>query len=1296
MTEDELFRAALAKSPSERAALLDEGCAGNAALRAVVESLLSAHESSGSFLNPSPLVSDPDVTQDSALPERKEAGSREQGSGSAGVPAAGGVLTATADLRQETDLGVVIAGRYALLEKIGEGGMGEVWVAKQTEPVKRKVALKLIKTGMDSRTVLQRFEQERQALALMDHPNIARVLDGGMTPLGQPFFAMELVNGLPLTKFCDEMKLPLNERLELFVPICQAVQHAHQKGIVHRDLKPANILVTMIDGKPVPKVIDFGVAKATSGKLTEETMSTGFGAVVGTLEYMSPEQAGFSGEDIDTRADIYSLGVILYELLTGLRPIDSTRLKKAALTEMIRIIREEEPSKPSTRLSTDESLPSLAAVRQIEPRKLTALLRGELDWVVMKCLEKQRDRRYETANGLARDIQRYLANEAVEARPPSAGYRVRKFIHRNRVMVAAVSSVAAALVLGIIGFGWQANVANYQRAIADKAKESEANQRRLAEQAREAETAALKLSEKALFESQQNTARMTYERAQSLCEEQEADKGLLWMARSLELTPEGDHELGRAIRTSLNHWAGQLSLLGPRYPLDMANIGEVAVSPDGLRLLIVDREGHAKIVDARTGEQRFLLAIHGSEADRFDPFVRGGFSPNGRYVAIVCGDASARIWDTTTGEPVGQPIMHEEPVTGVSFHPNSNILVTCAGNSIHFWNIDRAERQWDAVLAEQSLRGVEISRDGTKLVSWARTPGQVSVWDLELREMLYSLGGVDFEVAHAGISPDGRWVFAGGYQNPEAGQLPFVGQFWDAATGQPVGRRMRSMSRESSSAFFSRACFRPDSQLLVTGGTPLLMWQVPTGAPVGAVSSSISAERPAFLPDGNKLVVIPFRNLQFVELAPVLTPATVATELDGHDHRFVVETKDALHIAPDGQSAIVVVRDKEESQRIFFRLFHLPSGKVIGERAEELGYGIHNGWVPTPTFSSDGRSVATVIGGNACQVLDTTTGQERVPRLTMESRIMAVVFSPNGDFLATGDIDGKVRIWNSLTGQPIGPPLLHKSAVTQLRFSPDSRKLLASGGLNSQIYGEARLWNVATGQALGPELDLLGGVRSIAFSPDGKTFATGAFELAAWDTETSQNLWTVSANDLYERLRFSPDGKTLLASHDGVNAARIYDARTGEPRTPFMRHPSEILSTDLSLDGRLILTSSAGRRTRLWDASSGLSLGPGWSELHGGIAAFNPDGKSILIIDEMNRLMRWDLPQPIDGTPARIRTAIEAGTRISLDSFGTIRSLFPEAQFDPISKRLKLGPDPWEAVERRLRELGGPPGNLQR
>ncbi|MBX7103375.1 MAG: serine/threonine-protein kinase [Gemmataceae bacterium] len=406
----------------EQEAILSRECAGDPALRGRVEALLRARDASGSFL------ASPAAT--TASPPGRD---RSPG----GPPA--------------HESGDVIAGRYTLTRRIGEGGMGEVWAAQQSEPVKRQVALKLIRAGMGSRAVLQRFEAERQALALMDHPNIARVLDGGMTGQSRPFFVMELVDGLPLNAFCDDAQLNIRTRLELFVAICQAVQHAHQKGIVHRDIKPANVLVAMVDGRPVPKVIDFGVAKAIGFDLTEQTMATQHGTVVGTLEYMSPEQAGLSDEFVDTRTDIYSLGVVLYELLTGLRPIDGARLNRAALGEMLRIIQHEEPSKPSTRLSTNESLPSLAAVRQTDPRTLTAMLRGELDWVVMKCLEKQRDRRYETANGLARDVQRYLSNEPVEARPASAGYRVRKFLQRNKVPALAAGLILLTLVGGLVG-----------------------------------------------------------------------------------------------------------------------------------------------------------------------------------------------------------------------------------------------------------------------------------------------------------------------------------------------------------------------------------------------------------------------------------------------------------------------------------------------------------------------------------------------------------------------------------------------------------------------------------------------------------------------------------------------------------------------------------------------------------------------------------------------------------------------------------------------------------------------------
>src|SRR3954454_5445292 len=386
MTERQIFLAAL-KQPTagERAAFLDQACGSDANLRGHIEALLAEHEQLGSYLE-SPVAAGQRTVDEPPITERP---------------------------------GTVI-GAYKLLQQIGEGGMGIVWMAEQTQPVQRKVALKVIKPGMDSRQVIARFEAERQALAMMDHVNIARVFDGGATENGRPYFVMELVHGVPITKYCDDNHLTPRERLGLFVPVCQAIQHPHQKGIIHRDIKPSNVLVTLYDGKPVPKVIDFGVAKATEQKLTDRTLFTQYGAMVGTLEYMSPEQAEMSALGVDTRSDVYSLGVLLYELLTGSTPLTHKRMKEAAYGEVLRMIREEEPPKPSTRLSdSGKALASISAQRRTEPAKLTKLVRGELDWIVMKCLEKDRNRRYETANGLAHDIENYLHDEPVQACPPS-------------------------------------------------------------------------------------------------------------------------------------------------------------------------------------------------------------------------------------------------------------------------------------------------------------------------------------------------------------------------------------------------------------------------------------------------------------------------------------------------------------------------------------------------------------------------------------------------------------------------------------------------------------------------------------------------------------------------------------------------------------------------------------------------------------------------------------------------------------------------------------------------------------
>ncbi len=441
MDEESLFAAALERaSPGERRAFLDGACAGDAALRRRVELLLEAHERSTGILDQAGGTRDP------------------------------AEVTAPADLRGGPGLeraGDLIAGRYRLLEPVGEGGMGTVWAAEQAHPVRRKVALKLIKAGMDSRSVLARFDAERQALALMDHPNIAKVLDGGATGAGRPFFVMEYVEGVPITQYCDGARLGIGGRLELLAAVCRAVQHAHAKGVIHRDLKPGNILVGLSDGRPVPRVIDFGLAKAMSGTLTDWTLQTAQGVMMGTPLYVSPEQADPANPDVDTRTDIYALGVILYELLTGSTPLEARRFREAGWQEALRMIKEEEPPRPSARLGASDALPALAARRRLDPSRLTRAVRGELDWIVMKCLEKDRSRRYESAGELGRDLERYLADRPVEACPPSAGYRIGKFLRRHRGPALAASAILLLLAGGVAGTAWGL-------VRADRARKSEA------------------------------------------------------------------------------------------------------------------------------------------------------------------------------------------------------------------------------------------------------------------------------------------------------------------------------------------------------------------------------------------------------------------------------------------------------------------------------------------------------------------------------------------------------------------------------------------------------------------------------------------------------------------------------------------------------------------------------------------------------------------------------------------------------------------------------------------------------
>jgi eukaryotic-like serine/threonine-protein kinase len=459
--ERDVFDGAVALAPGERAAYLDDACAGDLDVRRRMEALLAAHDQARGILEAAP----PGLTvaaDDPAPPFVEPVGS--------------------------------MLGPYKLLELIGEGGMGAVYMAEQQRPVRRVVALKLIKPGMDTRQAIARFEAERQALAMMEHPNIARVLDAGSTEAGRLYFVMELVKGVPITDYCDQNHVAPRQRLELFVQVCYAVQHAHQKGVIHRDLKPTNVLVTLHDGVPVPKIIDFGIAKATQGRLTDLTLLTNFSQMVGTPLYMSPEQAELSGLDVDTRSDVYSLGVLLYELLTGTTPFEKKRLREAAYDEMRRIIREEEPPMPSTRISTlGGMLTAISAHRHTAPKKLGPLMRGELDWIVMKSLEKDRARRYATANGLAADVARYLNDEPVVALPPTAVYRFRKLVLRNRIVFAAAGAIGVALVVGLGLSMWMFLKEKDARQRAVAAEAAQVVLRRRAEEGEQkAKTAAFK------------------------------------------------------------------------------------------------------------------------------------------------------------------------------------------------------------------------------------------------------------------------------------------------------------------------------------------------------------------------------------------------------------------------------------------------------------------------------------------------------------------------------------------------------------------------------------------------------------------------------------------------------------------------------------------------------------------------------------------------------------------------------------------------------------------------------------
>jgi eukaryotic-like serine/threonine-protein kinase len=983
-----IFGEALERTNSSaRAAYLDEACKGNLILRRRVEALLAAHDGAGRFLEP-----DSCVMSETTTPETEEAA---RASGPEPCPpshlpteerqAAAAVTTIAdpeaGDRRCELVAGQVIAGRYRLLDILGEGGMGTVYRADQTQPVKRPVALKLIKVGMDSRAVLARFDAERQALALMDHPNIARVYDGGTTAAGQPFFVMELVSGVPITEYCDRQRRPVRARLELFVAVCQAVQHAHQKGIIHRDLKPGNVLVTEVDGRPTPKVIDFGVARATDFKLTDLSL-VDTGAIVGTPAYMSPEQADPSSIDIDTRTDVYALGVILYELLAGSPPIDTKQFQRGAFLEMLRMVREVEPPRPSTKVSTAAALPNIAASRDVEPAHLKQLLRGDLDWIVMKALEKDRARRYETANGFAADVLRHLAHEPVLAAPPSRAYRLRKFVRKHRGGVVAATLVVLALVVGIAGTTYGL----FREAKRVKERDAAVGEARDAERSAYDRAAELRYQlgiSNFLLASAAYDNRDVVGAAERLDNVHPDQRGWEW--RYLKRLTRG----------------GLFTLYGHTDRVESA-----AFSPDGSRIVTASWDRTAKVWDARTGAP--LIGLKGHVG-----WLSGAaFSPDGSRIVTGSHDRTAKMWDARSGSLLLDFKGHTDRVESAAFSPDGTRVVTGS------W--DHTAKVWDArsglLLLElkghtSAVSSAAFSPDGTRIVvgiwEW---PVTARVWDARTGSPLLDLKGHMGGVSSAAFSPDGTTIVTGSQDG--------TAKVWDARTGSPV-IELKGHTREVTSAAFG-----PDGTRIVTGSRDRTakVWDARTGTPMLELKShtrgGISAA--SFSPDGTRI-------LTSGDGATVWEAAAVKPLRELKRHRSEVRS---ASFSADSTRIITTSVDNTA------RVWDVQTGAALLELKG------HTSGFTNASFSSDGRRIVTASFDGSANLWDALSGSPLFELKGHTSLVWSAVFSLDGARIVTCSHDCTAKVWDALSGSLQLELKGHSRSVRSAAFSRDGTRVV--------------------------------------------------------------------------------------------------------------------------------------------------------------------------------------------------------------------------------------------------------------
>jgi eukaryotic-like serine/threonine-protein kinase len=1184
-TEESIFALALEKlSPAERAAFVEAACVGHPTLLERVEGLLRSHEEAGDFLQ-SPLAPATETFGPGQLSETP--GSR--------------------------------IGPYKLLQQIGEGGMGVVYMAEQESPVRRKVALKIIKPGMDSAQVVARFEAERQALAMMDHQNIARVLDAGTTGSGRPYFVMELVHGVPITQYCDANHLTPRERLELFIPVCQAIQHAHQKGIIHRDIKPSNVLVTMYDDRPVPKVIDFGVAKAIEQSLTERTLFTQYGALVGTFEYMSPEQAELNAFGVDTRSDVFSLGVLLYELLTGTTPLEKQRLRQAALSELVRLIKEEEPPRPSVRLSGSGDLPKIAAARKTEPARLSKLVRGEVDWIVMKCLEKDRTRRYQTANALARDVERHLKDEPVEACPPSTGYLLQKFTRKYRMPMAITACFAMLLLAGVVASTWQASrakraereaVAHATEAAASERKAVIATEAARAEQV-EAETARQSLR-RSLYASDIQLAQAAWAsgrivRMQELLEAHrprpgEADlRGFEWhYLRRL-----GSHF--RAAKYPFKSW-GTMSPDGTRYV-------SAEFRPSGRNPNTKDLE--FRLGDMSTGrELRSYIPFPGETLTAYK--LGDMFSPDGKRFLLEAGvrDATGRspwrikAWEWDTGRELCTLANLEGTTVGTAFDQAGRRLALV---------MQRAARpeETDLVVKVREVDGgkelltiplpgrqvvnspysIAFSPDATRLAALTGpsgpggnvAPGEVRIWDASTgQEFLRFAVEAASNASRLDYSPDGRWLAV-------AAVLEGSLSIWDAGSGRKLG----GLAKSDQYGMLMGTAFSPDGLLLAASFADgkVRIWDLKMGQAEGIQPPSRLLEgnhaalrRVAFSPDGRSVsasdrsgTVLTWRLAAPEKLTVVPGPVWDS----GPDGPATSASADASRFAAPFRSngGATEVKAWDAAGNVFFaaRDETIPDVRSSSWRSANLSAGGERlaYWALDATkerFASRLRAWEIGTGKELFRLDGDRSGYFHSSTLNHDGRLLAASWVARPD--DSESKPSRVYLWDLSTGEErlrIDVPFW-----ADLAFSPDGRRLagaLIAGGVDN-FQSEIRVCDAATGEVVLSRKWPEGWISTPTFSRDGMMLAvqvgtrgaSGPVKLL--DVSTGKELHSLDGHRFNGvlSLAFSPDGRRLASASYSPDHAE-----------------AEVKLWDVS-GGRELLTLPANGRGRLAFSADGHRL----------------------------------------------------------------------------------------------------------